>query len=416
MIQSSGLGPAMSWPAALRVWSERHLLPGSRAGVQVRGASSIVTDVHDGLFHAPSTQLAMGGGTEKYRPTLASSASPRSRAGELYDMRGSPAIQRTGCFRTRTSRWRVPSAGGDPVVFDTDEGVQTPLPSRWGGGRRSTRRATSPPATPQILDGAAAVIVVSKAVERLGATPLGEIVGYGQVAGPGPVVLTQPPGHQPALEQADKPVSDVALFELNEAFAAVGLASMQDLGIEADVVNVNGGAIALGHPVGVSGTRVALTLLHELKRRGGGLGAAALCGGGARATPSCCRSRAPGPSSREVGQHPLDGLESSSSDTVASPTAKVRAASVRAPKTTRLSTSTRARSMRPASAIACTPASASWRAPSPGRSGTTREPEDARGVAERDLAVVRATEEREQGSGNRPRSGPHRPPPRARLR
>jgi acetyl-CoA C-acetyltransferase len=126
------------------------------------------------------------------------------------------------------------------------------------------------------------VIVASKAAaERIGTQPLGEVVGYGQVAGPDPSLLTQPSrAINAALESAGRSVSDIDLFELNEAFAAVGLASMSDLGISDDVVNVNGGAIALGHPVGMSGTRVALTLLLELGRRGGGLGAAALCGGG----------------------------------------------------------------------------------------------------------------------------------------
>ena len=134
----------------------------------------------------------------------------------------------------------------------------------------------------QISDGAAAVIVVSKAVaEKLGVDPLGEILSYGQVAGPDPSLLTQPSrAINNALGKIDKKVSDIDLFELNEAFAAVGLASMADLGITDEVANVNGGAIALGHPIGASGTRVALTLLHELKRRGGGIGAAALCGGG----------------------------------------------------------------------------------------------------------------------------------------
>jgi len=134
----------------------------------------------------------------------------------------------------------------------------------------------------QISDGGAAVIVTSKAAaEKLGAQPLGEIVGYGQVAGPDASLITQPArAIKAALERAGKQVSDLSLFELNEAFAAVGLASMQDLGITDDIVNVNGGAIAVGHPLGMSGTRITLTLLLELGRRGGGLGAAALCGGG----------------------------------------------------------------------------------------------------------------------------------------
>jgi acetyl-CoA C-acetyltransferase len=126
------------------------------------------------------------------------------------------------------------------------------------------------------------VIVTSRAAaERIGTEPLGEIVGYGQVAGPDPSLLTQPSrAINAALESSGRSLGDIGLFELNEAFAAVGLASMADLGIGDDVANVNGGAIALGHPIGMSGTRLALTLLLELKRRGGGLGAAALCGGG----------------------------------------------------------------------------------------------------------------------------------------
>ena len=120
------------------------------------------------------------------------------------------------------------------------------------------------------------------AAERLGVSPLGEIVGYGQVAGPDTVAAAPAAAapSRPPLERAGMAVGDVDLFEINEAFAAVGVASMADLGITDEVVNVNGGAIALGHPIGMSGNRLALTLLHELRRRGGGLGAAALCGGG----------------------------------------------------------------------------------------------------------------------------------------
>jgi acetyl-CoA C-acetyltransferase len=179
----------------------------------------------------------------------------------------------------------VPQRRGDPVVVDTDEGVRpgTTVES-LSGLRPAFDKAGNITAgnASQISDGGAAVIVASQAAaERLGAEPLGEVVGYGQVAGPDPSLLTQPSrAINAALEGAGKSVSDIALFELNEAFAAVGLASMADLGISDDVVNVNGGAIALGHPIGMSGTRLALTLLHELHRRGGGLGAAALCGGG----------------------------------------------------------------------------------------------------------------------------------------
>jgi acetyl-CoA C-acetyltransferase len=170
-------------------------------------------------------------------------------------------------------------------VVDTDEGVRPGTTAESLGKLRpafdKAGNITAGNAS-QISDGGAAVIVTSAAVaERLGTEPLGTILGYGQVAGPDPSLLSQPSrAIFQALEKSGKSVADVDLFELNEAFAAVGLASMKDLGITDEVANVNGGAIALGHPVGMSGTRVALTLLHELKRRGGGTGAAALCGGG----------------------------------------------------------------------------------------------------------------------------------------
>src|SRR4051812_23969523 len=123
---------------------------------------------------------------------------------------------------------------------------------------------------------------MSKAkADSLGVTPLGEVISYGQVAGPDASLLTQPSrATKQALDKAGVGLGDVDLFEFNEAFAAVGLASMDDLGLSDDIVNVNGGAISLGHPIGMSGTRLALTLLLELRRRGGGTGAAALCGGG----------------------------------------------------------------------------------------------------------------------------------------
>jgi len=129
------------------------------------------------------------------------------------------------------------------------------------------------------------------AAERVGATPLAEILGFGFVAGPDASLLTQPSrAIRNASERFGVAVNDIDLFELNEAFAAVGAASMDDLGISDDVVNVNGGAISLGHPIGMSGTRVALTLAHELKRRGGGTGAAALCGGGGQGDALLIRS------------------------------------------------------------------------------------------------------------------------------
>ena len=127
-----------------------------------------------------------------------------------------------------------------------------------------------------------AVVVMSRAkAEELGVPVLAEIGAHGTVAGPDPSLLSQPSNAiAKALARDGLKASDVDLFEINEAFASVAIQSMRDLGISSEVVNVNGGAIAMGHPVGASGTRIALHLALELGRRGGGLGAAGLCGGG----------------------------------------------------------------------------------------------------------------------------------------
>jgi acetyl-CoA C-acetyltransferase len=129
--------------------------------------------------------------------------------------------------------------------------------------------------------------------KELGITPLGQLVGYGMVAGPDNSLLTQPSrAIIKAAGKAGVDLSAIDLFEINEAFAAVGLASVDDLGIDEDKVNVNGGAIALGHPVGMSGTRVALTALLELRRRGASTAAVALCGGGGQGDAAILRSLA----------------------------------------------------------------------------------------------------------------------------
>jgi acetyl-CoA C-acetyltransferase len=260
-----------------------HILPGSRAGFKFGDTTLVDSMSYDGLFCA-FDKLAMGGATEKYAAAEGMERQPQDELAAASHERAARAIK-DGLFADEIVPVSIPQRKGDPVVFDTDEGVRGDTTAESLGQLRGAfekdGKITAGNAS-QISDGAAAVIVVSKAVaERLGVEPLGEIVGYGQVAGPDPSLLTQPArAIKAALEKAGKQVSDVSLFELNEAFAAVGVASMADLGISDDIVNVNGGAIALGHPVGMSGTRVALTLLYELKRRGGGLGAAALCGGG----------------------------------------------------------------------------------------------------------------------------------------
>jgi acetyl-CoA C-acetyltransferase len=175
---------------------------------------------------------------------------------------------------------------GDPLIIDTDEGVRASTTMDSLGTLKpafdKTGTITAGNAS-QISDAGSAIVLMSKrAAEKRGVTPLGEFVSYGMVAGPDNASLLHQPSRSiiKALERVGKKVSDVDLFEINEAFAAVGIASMRELGISDEIVNVNGGAIALGHPIGMSGNRLALTLLHELKRRGGGMGAAALCGGG----------------------------------------------------------------------------------------------------------------------------------------
>ena len=260
-----------------------YLLPGAREGYRMGDKSVVDSMMYDGLFCA-FDQVAMGAGTEKYAASLGLAREPQDDLAAKSHERAAAAIKE-GRLADEIVAVEVPQRRGDPVVVDTDEGVRpgTTVES-LGALRPAFDKAGNITAgnASQISDGGAAVIVTSKAAaQRLGVEPMGEVVGYGQVAGPDPSLLTQPArAIKAALDSSGRAVTDIDLFELNEAFAAVGIASIADLGITDDVVNVNGGAIALGHPVGMSGTRVALTLLHELKRRGGGLGAAALCGGG----------------------------------------------------------------------------------------------------------------------------------------
>jgi len=260
-----------------------YLLPGARAGYRLGDQSVVDSMMYDGLFCA-FDQVAMGAGTEKYAASCEILRAPQDEFAAKSHERAAAAIK-DGKFADEIVPVEVPQRKGDPVVVDTDEGVRpgTTVES-LGKLRPAFDKAGNITAgnASQISDGGAAVIVCSPATaERLGTTPLGTILGYGQVAGPDPSLLTQPSrAILQAVEKAGKSVSDVDLFEMNEAFAAVGLASMQELGVTDEVTNVNGGAIALGHPIGMSGTRLALTMLHELKRRGGGLGAAGLCGGG----------------------------------------------------------------------------------------------------------------------------------------
>jgi acetyl-CoA C-acetyltransferase len=261
-----------------------HLLPEARAGYRLGDGKLVDAMMYDGLFCAFDV-CAMGAGTEKYTAAADGITRDRQDAFAATSHERASAAQKEGRFADEIVNVSVPQRKGDPIIVETDEGVRPGTSAESLGGLRP---AFAPDGTitagnaSQISDGGAAVIVMSKAkADELGVTPLGEIVSYGQVAGPDASLLTQPSrAINKALERAGKKVTDVDLFELNEAFAAVGLASMDDLGITEEISNVNGGAISLGHPIGMSGTRLTITILNELKRRGGGLGAVALCGGG----------------------------------------------------------------------------------------------------------------------------------------
>jgi acetyl-CoA C-acetyltransferase len=270
-----------------------YLLPGARGGYRIGDGKLVDSMMYDGLFCA-FDQCAMGLGTERYNGADGVSRERQDEFSALSHERAAAAIK-DGKFAEEIVPVEVPQRKGDPLVVDTDEGVRGDTTAeslsklRPAFDKEGTITAGN---ASQISDGGAAVIVMSRAkAEELGVQPLGELVSYGQVAGPDPSLLHQPSNAiRQALGKVDLSVGDVDLFEINEAFAAVGLASADDLGIGSDVVNVNGGAIALGHPVGISGTRVALTALLELKRRGGGTAAVSLCGGGGQGDAAVLRT------------------------------------------------------------------------------------------------------------------------------
>ncbi|MBK8470042.1 MAG: acetyl-CoA C-acetyltransferase [Actinomycetales bacterium] len=190
-----------------------------------------------------------------------------------------------GLFDDEVVAIAIPQRKGDPVMFKSDEGVRAATTADSLSALRPAFRkdgTITAGSASQISDGAAAVVVMSKAkAEALGLPWLAEIGAAGWVAGPDSTLQSQPAHavRKACAKEGIEP-ADLDLLELNEAFAAVGLASTKELGVDPDKVNVNGGAIAVGHPVGMSGARIVLHLALELKRRGGGVGAAALCGGG----------------------------------------------------------------------------------------------------------------------------------------
>jgi acetyl-CoA C-acetyltransferase len=260
-----------------------YIAAGARGGFRYGNTELKDAIIADGLWCAFDACL-MGLGTERY----AAGNITREQQDELAmksNQRAAAAIA-AGRLADEIVPISIPQRKGDPKIIDTDEGVRadTTMDSLGGLKPAFDKEGTITAANAsQISDGGSAMVIMSeRAVKARGVKPLGQIVSYGMVAGPDNASLLTQPSRAilKALDKVGMKVSDVNLFELNEAFAAVGIAAMADLGISDELVNVNGGAIALGHPIGMSGNRVALTILHELRRRGGGIGAAALCGGG----------------------------------------------------------------------------------------------------------------------------------------
>ncbi|QWF82722.1 acetyl-CoA C-acetyltransferase [Amycolatopsis sp. CA-230715] len=260
-----------------------HLLPKSRSGFKYGDTTLVDHMAYDGLFCA-FDQVAMGASTEKHNTRYGVTRAAQDEFSARSHQRAAAAIEK-GLFDAEIAPVPVPQRKGDPVLFSVDEGVRADTTADGLGKLRpafaSDGTITAGSAS-QISDGAAAVVVASKAkAEELGLTALAEIGAHGVVAGPDASLHEQPSNAiNAALAKAGLDASALDLVEINEAFAAVGLVSTEKLGLDPEKVNVNGGAIALGHPIGASGARLAVHLVHELARRGGGLGAAALCGGG----------------------------------------------------------------------------------------------------------------------------------------
>ncbi|MEU5386158.1 acetyl-CoA C-acetyltransferase [Kitasatospora cineracea] len=260
-----------------------HLLPKSREGFKYGAIGMLDSMAHDGLTDAYEN-IPMGESTEKHNTRLGITRDVQDAIAAASHQRAAKA-QADGVFEAEITPVPIPQRKGEPVLFSQDEGIRADTTVE---GLAKLRPAFAKDGTitagtsSQISDGAAAVVVMSKAkAEELGLTWIAEIGAHGNVAGPDNSLQSQPSNAiKHALAKEGLEVGDLDLIEINEAFAAVAHQSMKDLGVDDSIVNVNGGAIALGHPIGMSGARVVLHLALELQRRGGGVGAAALCGGG----------------------------------------------------------------------------------------------------------------------------------------
>jgi len=259
-----------------------HLLVNSRAGYKYGPVTVEDSMALDGLTDA-FDHLSMGESTENSGRTLGITREQQDEFAAASHQRAAAAAK-NGLFAAEIVGVPVPQKG-ETLMVTEDEGIR---PGTTAESLAKLKPAFAKDGTitagtaSQISDGAAAVVVMSEqAAERAGLNVLAEIGAHGNVAGPDNSLHFQPSNAiRQALGKAGLAVPDLDLIEINEAFAAVAIASMRELGVGPDVVNVNGGAIAIGHPIGASGARLAVHLCYELGRRGGGLGAAGLCGGG----------------------------------------------------------------------------------------------------------------------------------------
>jgi len=263
--------------------SAPHLLAGSRRGFKYGNTELIDSMAHDGLTDA-FDQVSMGESTERHNGKLGISRQEQDEFAARSHQLATAAIK-NGALAQEITAVAIPQRRGEPLLVETDEGVR---PDTTVESLAALKPAFAKDGTitagsaSQISDGACAVVVMSAdAAAAAGARVLAEVGAHGVVAGPDNSLQSQPSNAiARALDKAGLTVADLNLVEINEAFAAVAIQSIRDLGIDPEKVNVNGGAIAIGHPLGASGARIALHLIYELGRRGGGLGAAALCGGG----------------------------------------------------------------------------------------------------------------------------------------
>ena len=260
-----------------------HLLLGSREGVKFGDWTMVDAMNYDALL-CSFDGVSMGEATESYNARYSLTRLEQDEFAAASHQRAAAAAK-NGLFDEEIVPVEISQRKGDPLVVSADEGIRAETTVESLGALRpafSKEGTITAGSASQISDGAAAVVVMSKEkAQSMGLTWLAEIGAHGIVAGPDPSLHEQPANAiRKACAREGIDVSALDLVEINEAFAAVGIVSAKALGMSLDKINVNGGAIAMGHPVGMSGARIALHLAHELRRRGGGVGAAALCGGG----------------------------------------------------------------------------------------------------------------------------------------